>query len=293
MKGLGMVLLRNILGFTAISVVVLYGATARAQSVPAMVDAAGQCTIEPGSKLALDDYKDIFDKLASEQDTSVKSRYETQAQYEQRISASGKRSYAIAGKPFTNAEIDYDAEREVFIIADDRLRRLSSYLHKLAYSVYVDVEHEVIGKARMRNGWGDEWTEDVLEGYSIRILQGDALESGRSSAVPRVTSLTFFKMDTGPNYHEERILVPMPRDLARANDGKIRAAFIMTPFPDSDGRYTDYSPTAETKFYTINANVHCAAFLDKDGRVIKVVPTLTSLGVKSKKRRRGLLGGIF
>ncbi len=288
-----MVFLRTIVGITVISVVTLCGATAKAQSVPAMVDVTGQCTIEPGSKLALDDYKDIFDKLASGQDTSVKSRYETQAQYEQRIRTTGKRSYAIAGKPFTNNEIDYDAEREVFVIADDRLRRLTSYLHKLSYSVYVDVEHEVIGKVRMRNGWGDEWTEDVLEGYSIRILQGDALESGRSSGVPRKTRLTFFRMDTGPNYHEERILVPMPRDIARANDGKIRAAFIITPFQDSNGKYTDYTPTAETKYYTINANVHCAAFLDKDGRVIKVVPTLTSLGVRSKKRRRGLLGGIF
>jgi len=244
-----------------------------------LVNSAGQCSVQTGTILRPDNFKTVYDKLKAGGDASQKSKYETQAQYEERIRSTGVKSYAIVGKPFSDKELIYDAENELFLISDMSVKRLKASFSRMSYWVDIEREHKKVGKVRMRNGWGKTWTEDVLEGYVYRIRDRDALKSDRDSrGTPRYGHFTFFKMDTGKNYFEEKIVLPIPRNIAAANDGKIRPVFIVTP----KGKYTHFRDHPETKIYTMFADVHCMVFLDKDSRVMKAVPTVYRINPRSK-----------
>ena len=247
----------------------------RGSAVPAtkykkrVVNKTGYCKARIGDRVSPASFRSLYSKFDKGSNPGVKSEFETEAQYQSRIRATGIPSYLVAGSQLEN--IKYDAKRQAYLLSDVSVKNYDS----LVSHHYITIFHKEIKTGRYK-------TSSLLMGTRTRnttkstiyYLMGDFKAKNnrkhRGGGDRNHVYYTMFKMDTGDDYYKDRIVVPMSPHVAKINKGKLKTAFVITPKKKLPIHSHNKKMVKESDIYVIYANVHCALILDKDNRVVKV-----------------------
>ena len=264
------------------------------------IDENGRCTAQLNDTIYPQDYKALHKSLRRKSKDVKKGKYETATDYEARMSKVEDKQYIVA-VPF-NAE--YDPEKEYYKIAEHPdLKKMKfsffSISPSAAYGIYLSYNKRKVKETAFSNGWGDTWTEDTYQGeiYALYDRTAPTRSARDARGKPGGENPLMFEPDfivtkkvKGAyriNYYRSGFLkLPMSRSVAQVNDGKLKVAYVFTPKGIvAKTRRAEGPELLKNHQMTVNVfegNIHCAIFLDKDSRVLKVAPVAYNSMVNGK-----------